>query len=103
MSGTHMTAATLPDSDLAVDRTLADIATSFRFLFDVTPVDLVEARQAFRATGRTPKFEYRPLADDHAVTTARIEEVPIGDVEDPTVAHLLQAKQRELLLLGQML
>ena len=44
MSRADVTVATLADSDLAVDRTLADIATSFRFLFDVTPVDLVEAR-----------------------------------------------------------
>ena len=85
-----MTVATLADSDLAVDRTLADIATSFRFLFDVTPVDLVDARKTFRANGRSPKFEYRPLRDDPAVTSARIEEVPIGDVEEPTVAHLLR-------------
>ena len=103
MSRADVTLATLADSDLAVDRTLADIAASFRFLFDVTPVDLVEARETFRADGRSPKFEYRPLGDDPAVTTARIEEVPIEDVQEPTVAHLLQAKQRELLLLVQML
>ena len=34
---------------------------------------------------------------------ARLRDVPVGDVEDPTVAHLLQAKHRELLLLLQML
>ena len=94
---------TLAETDLAVDRMLADIATSFRFLFDVTPIDPVEARHAFRTDGRPPVFEYRTLEDDPAVTRSRIEEVPIGDVEEPTVAHLLRAKQRELLLLVQML
>jgi uncharacterized protein (TIGR02421 family) len=101
--GADVTASALGEVDLAVDRTLAEIATSFRFLVDVTPVDLVTAREDFWETGRTPTFCYRPLADDPALTTARLEEVPVGDVEDPTVAHLLQAKHRELSLLVQML
>ena len=37
------------------------------------------------------------------MTMARSAEIPVNDVEDPTVAHLLQAKHRELLLLLQML
>src|SRR6188472_293692 len=67
----EVTTSTLSDVDLAVDRSLSDIAGSFRFLLDVTPVDLVEARDDFWRTGRTPEFRYRPLADDPAVTTAR--------------------------------
>jgi uncharacterized protein (TIGR02421 family) len=98
-----VTTSTLSDVDLAVDRALSDIAGSFRFLLDVTPVDLVDARDDFWRTGRTPEFRYRPLADDPAVTTARLADVPVNDVEDATVAHLLQAKHRELLLLLQML
>jgi len=93
----------LPDVDLAVDRALADIAGSFRFLLDVTPVDLVDARDTFWRTGRPPEFRYRELSDDPAVTTARLADIPVTEVEEPTVAHLLQAKHRELLLLLQML
>ena len=48
-------------------------------------------------------FSYRPLADDPEVTTARLTNIPVSDVEDPTVAHLLHAKHRELMLLVQML
>jgi uncharacterized protein (TIGR02421 family) len=91
------------DLDLTVDRALSDIAGSFRFLLDVTPVELVEARDIFWRTGRTPEFRYRELADDPAVTAARLAELPVNDIEDPTVAHLLQAKHRELRLLLQML
>ena len=40
----EVTTVELSETDLAVDRALADIATSFRFLYDVTPVDLVAAR-----------------------------------------------------------
>ena len=49
-----MTTVALPDVDLAVDRALTDIAGSFRFLLDVTPVDLVDARDEFWRTGRAP-------------------------------------------------
>ena len=76
---------------------LADIGSSFRFLLDVTPIGLVSARDDFYKTGRAPSFEYRPLADDPALTTSRLADVPINDVEEPTVASLLQEKQRELL------
>lgn len=103
MSRADVTPSALAESDLEVDRTLADIATSFRFLFDVTPVDLVDAREAFWSTGRAPVFEYRSLGDDPAVTTARLRDVPLETIEDPTVAHLMQAKHRELGLLLEML
>jgi uncharacterized protein (TIGR02421 family) len=103
MPGVSVTTTSLAGSDLAVDRALADIATSFRFLLDVTPVDLVGARQEFWDTGRPPAFEYRPLGDDPAVTNARLADVALNEIEDPTVAHLLQAKHHELLLLVQML
>ena len=98
-----MTTVALTDADLAVDRALADVAGSFRFLLDVTPVELVDARDTFWRTGRAPEFRYRELGDDPALTTARLADIPVGDVDDPTVAHLLQAKHRELLLLLQML
>jgi uncharacterized protein (TIGR02421 family) len=97
------TAPTLAASDLAVDRALSDIAASFRFLLDVTPIELVAAREDFFRTGQPPAFEYRPLADDPSLTDARLAEVRVSDVEDPTVASLLQAKQRELSLMVQML
>ena len=103
MSGVDMTATALSGADLAVDRALSDIATSFRFLLEVTPADLASQRETFWKTRRAPVFSYRPLADDPDVTTARLTDIPMSDVEDPTVAHLLQAKHRELMLLVQML
>ena len=67
---------TLSADDLAVDRELADIAGGFRFLLDLTPVDLVEARRPRSSTtGAPPAFEYRPLEDDPAVAAKRLAEV----------------------------
>jgi len=89
--------------DLAVDRELADLASGFRFLLDLTPVDLAEARRTFDADGRPPPFGYRPLEDDPALTVKRLADVPTDSVEDPILASLLLAKQRELQLQLEML
>lgn len=93
----------LRERDLAVDRALADLAGSFRFLLDVTPIGLEEARRAFEHDGQPPALRYRELEDDPALAQRRLREVPVDDVEDPTVASLLRAKARELELQLEML
>jgi uncharacterized protein (TIGR02421 family) len=97
------TDASLSDEDLAVDRELSALADSFRFLLDLTPVDLPEARRTFDATGRPPTFTYRPLEDDPGLAAKRLAEVRVDGVADPTLASLLLAKQRELALQLEML
>lgn len=93
----------LPAGDLAVDRELSDIALGYRFLLDVTPVGLVEARRRFFDDGKTPRFSYRPLEDDVAVVAERLATVATHAVEDPTLSHLLQAKHREIALQLEMM
>jgi uncharacterized protein (TIGR02421 family) len=93
----------LSADDLAVDRELADIAASFRFLLDLTPVDLAEVRQRFEADGRPPAFRYRDLEDDPTIADKRLREVRIEHVRDATLASLLLAKHRELRLQLDML
>lgn len=89
--------------DLAIDRALADVADSFRFLLDLSPVNVVEARAAFARRGVAPSFEYRPLEDDPEVLAKRLDDVAVDAVEDPTLASLLLAKVRELRLQLDML
>jgi uncharacterized protein (TIGR02421 family) len=88
---------------LAIDRELADTASSIRFLLDVTPVNLIEARRSFLSDGATPEFVYGPLADDPAVIETRLEAIAIDSVEDAALARILTSKQRELELQLQML
>lgn len=97
------TATTFSAEDLAIDHELADIAQSFRFLLDLTPVDIEPVRAAFLRKGEVPTFTYRPLKDDLEVLAARIAAVPIDDVQDGTLGHLLRAKRRELELQVEML
>lgn len=94
---------TLHPDDLAADRALSEVAEDFRFLLDVTPVDLVEARTRFEQDGRPPEFDYRPLEDDPQLALRRVADVPVDAVQDPTVASLLRAKARELQLQIEML
>jgi uncharacterized protein (TIGR02421 family) len=93
----------LRPSDLAIDRELADTASSILFLLDVTPVNLIEARRSFLSDGATPEFVYGPLADDPVVIETRLEAVAIDSVEDAALARILTSKRRELELQLQML
>jgi uncharacterized protein (TIGR02421 family) len=91
-------ASTLHDDDLAIDHELADVAQSFRFLLDVTPLDVHDARADFERDGTEPAFEYRDLEDDLNVVRKRLDAVPLEDIADPIVGHLLRAKAREVRL-----
>jgi len=93
----------LAPGDLAIDRELADIALGYRFLLDLTPVHLVEVQRRFLDDGTPPELHYRPLEDDVAVIADRLAKVDTHDVEDATLAHLVQSKQREVELQLEML
>jgi uncharacterized protein (TIGR02421 family) len=93
----------LAPGDLAIDRELADIAFGYRFLLDVTPVDLIGVRRRFVDDGEAPEFSYRPLEDDVAVVADRLAKVATQTVEDATLSHLVRAKQREVALQLEML
>ena len=93
----------LSAADLAIDRELADIALGYRFLLDVTPVNLVDARDRFLDRGTPPEFRYRPLEDDVDVVASRLAKVDIHAVEDATLSHVLLAKHREVGLQIEML
>jgi uncharacterized protein (TIGR02421 family) len=93
----------LSAGDLAIDRELADIALGYRFLLDVTPVNLIDARRRFFDDGTPPEFRYRPLEDDVDVVASRLAKVDTHSVEDATLSHLLQAKHREVGLQIEML
>ena len=98
-----MSTAFTPE-DLAVDRQLADVGERFRFLLDLTPMNAEAARRAFLEDGADePGFDYRPLEDDPDVLEAELRSVDVDSVSDPTIAHFVQAKRRELELQVAML
>ena len=103
VDGPDVTGVELRPSDLAIDRELADTASSIRFLLDVTPVNLIEARRKFFSDGATPEFVYGPLVDDPMVIETRLAAIEIDAVEDAALARILTSKRRELELQLQML
>ena len=99
-----MTAAALSPRDLAIDHELAQVSERYRFLLDITPLDVEDQRVEFlRGAITEPAFSYRPLEDDPDVMDAMLAAVDVGDVEDATLGHLLRLKHRELALQLDML
>ena len=94
----------LSTADRVADQALAQLAASTRFLLDLTPVDADEVREAFLAGDvHEPDFTYRELDADPEVMQSMLDAVDLESVEDPTLAHLLRAKARELGLQVDML
>jgi len=94
---------TFATQDLLVDRALAELAESYRFLLDLTPLNAEEAQRASEAGQRTPEFVYRELDDPPELAKARLAAIPVDSVEDPILASLLAAKALEISLQLEML
>lgn len=91
-------------SDQAIDHSLAQVAQSFRFLLDITPVDADDVKGAFLEGDLSePQFTYRELESDPEVLRTMLDDVDVTVVEDPTLGHLLRAKHREMELQLDML
>lgn len=90
-------------ADRAVDHQLGLLASTFRFLLDVTPMNVERARTRFLETGELIDFEYRRLEDDPDVLRQVLFDIPVQQVEDPVLGTLLRNKQRELSLQIEML
>lgn len=81
-----------------VDSMLANISNKFDFLLLLTPVNVEHAWSKFKNKhfDHTPVFYYRPRPVDPAILKRKLYEIPIGRVEDPTLAYLFQEKRTEL-------
>jgi uncharacterized protein (TIGR02421 family) len=97
-------ATALAPSDLAVDHALAQVAESYRFLLDVTPIrDPAERRRFLDGEVDEPRFAYRDLEVDPDVLAEQLAACDLDSVGDPTLAQLLRAKHREVELQVEML
>jgi uncharacterized protein (TIGR02421 family) len=80
------------------DRRLAEVAGSYEFLRLCNPADLEAAWEEFRRgrCERPPDFAYPPLPIDPEATKRALFNLPIEEIEDPTLARLFREKQEEL-------
>ena len=96
--------AELSPDDIAVDHALAQLSGTFRFLLDITPVDAEDAKEDFLdGDDPEPDFTYRELESEPEVIEKQLEAIDVSKVEDPTLAHLLRDKHREMELQLEML
>ena len=81
-----------------VDRQLQEVGTLFDFLLQVTPINTDAAWQEFRGNDfeQEPVFYYRPLSFHPDLLKRRLFNIPLEEIHDPTLLHLMREKRDEL-------
>ena len=80
------------------DQQLSEISNSFDLLLHVTPVNVPQAWQEFQKHKyqKNPEFLYRPRNIDPDLMKRQLYQVPIENIEDPTLAYIFSSKREEL-------
>ena len=81
-----------------VDRRLASVSNSLRYLLLVTPTNTEQCFYEFTKHGcdEPPSFSYRPLDVDPELLKRQIYEIHLERAEDPTLIAIFREKQQEL-------
>lgn len=81
-----------------VDQQLCEVAQSFEFLLQATPVNSEAAWEEFTASGhrRLPVLYYRPLPYHPTMLKRQLYSIAVERIEDSTLAQLFEQKQDEL-------
>lgn len=83
---------------LQADRALAKISEGMSFLLRTTPVNSNEEWERFKANDfkELPNFKYRLIALDPELEKRKLYNIPIEEIEDPTIAFILRGKRLEI-------
>jgi len=86
------------DAARRADQALARISASFDFLLGVSPINSMQACDAFEDGGRRkpPEFRYRPLPINPDIAKRRLYAIDLRAVEDPVLEQLFGEKRMEL-------
>ena len=81
-----------------VDKQLAEIEQSYRFLLLISPINTLKARDEFGKNGFkvNPKFLYRILPIDPDQLKEQLYQIKVRSIEDPTLAFLYREKREEI-------
>ena len=81
-----------------VDTQLAQVSNSFDFLLVSTPTNIGEAWSQFKRSKykNQPKFHYRSAPFDPIILKRQLYQIPIENIEDPTIADLFLRQQQAL-------
>jgi len=88
----------LTDSIWMIDKQLSEIKEQFELLFHVTPVNSDEAWSEFQASNynKTPAFNYRPRPIDTDLLKRQLYNIPVENIEDPTLSFIFQSQRDEI-------
>jgi len=81
-----------------VDKSLSDIKQQFELLFHVTPVNSDEAWKEFKESqfSNPPSFNYRPRPIEPDLLKRRLYNIPIENIEDPTLSFIFHSQRDEV-------
>jgi uncharacterized protein (TIGR02421 family) len=81
-----------------VDKNLAQISSMYDLLLNITPINIEQAWNQFKKYRfeRPPVFYYRPIPADPIILKKQLYQIPIDEIEDPTLAFLFREKQIEI-------
>ncbi len=88
----------LTNSVRRVDEQLSEIKEQFELLFHVTPVNSDEAWLEFQANNfnKTPAFNYRPRPIDTDLLKRHLHNIPVENIEDPTLSFIFHSQRDEI-------
>lgn len=80
------------------DRSMDEVASTFDFLLEVTPINSNAAFEEFRRRDfqGQPRFLYRPLGLRVEAVKQKLFSISLDHLEDPVLYHLYREKQHEL-------
>lgn len=80
------------------DEKLSKINRQFDLLLHVTPVNVTDAWLEFSARNYElePQFNYRARPVDPGLLKRALYQIPLEEIEDPTLAHIFYSKREEL-------
>ena len=83
---------------LKADKELAEISEGMSFLLRTTPVNSNEEWKKFKENDfkKKPSFTYRLIAIDPELEKRKLYNIPIDEVDDPTIAFILRGKRLEI-------
>lgn len=81
-----------------IDSRLAEINEVYDFLLLVSPINGREAWDSFKKNGyrKNPHFQYRMIPVDPETYKKKLFNIPIEEVEDPTLSYLFRDKRAEI-------
>ena len=82
----------------SADRRIAEISEKIDFILRVTPVNATVAWENFQKNNfsKLPHFTYRLISLDPEIEKRKLFDIPIENIEHPTLAFLLRDKRMEL-------